>query len=296
MDELSIEAATASWIGTRSRQEDAVLAHVPPTREPGVIVLSDGMGGHSDGDIASRTIVTEVLADLFLAACRPDALRLHGADILRRAVEAANGRLLDHTRDGAGQEGMGGTLVSGIVQDGALRWVSVGDSPLYLLRGGQLERLNEDHSLAPQIDLMARQGAMTAEDAKLHPQRGILTSALTGGTVAKVDCPAEPISLRPGDLVLFASDGVAAIDEPQLAALLHRDRHRPAQHIADRLIGEVQACCGTDQDNVSVAVVTARARPKPALRAGRPRADLAASLRHQAERMWEGLRARGFGL
>lgn len=261
MSSLLIDAASASWIGTRSRQEDSVLTNIPQGDEPGLIVLSDGMGGHADGDIASRAIVTEVLADLFLAACRPDAMRVHGADILRHAAEAANIRLRDHTSAGVGQEGMGGTLVSGVIQDGSLRWLSVGDSPLYLMRGDALQRLNADHSLAPQIDLMVAQGEIDAESAKVHPQRGVLTSALTGGPIAKVDCPDEPMALHPGDIVVFASDGVDALGRTRISELLRDHRHRAASAIAERLIDAVERQGAQDQDNVSVVVVAVRPPP-----------------------------------
>ncbi len=259
MTELAFEAATATWIGARERQEDALLTHVGAGSEAGLIVLSDGMGGHSDGDIASRTIVSQVLADLFLASCRPEAMRRHGTEILRRALASANHGLRVRAEQGAGQDGMGGTLLAGVILDGRLRWISVGDSPLYILRGGVLRRLNADHSLAPQIELMVARGEIDAETARDHPQRAILTSALTGGDVAKIDCPEDPADLVPGDVLLFASDGIAVLDVAEIAAILRRARRHRAQTLARRLMAAVQARRTGDQDNVTLAVVTVRA-------------------------------------
>ena len=258
MNEHRIDAATGTWIGGRERQEDACIAHVLPREETGLIVLSDGMGGHCDGDIASRAIVTEVLSDLFLAASRPDVLRLHGPAILRRALEAANGRVRSHSGESDGS-GMGGTLISGVILDDTVRWISVGDSPLYLYRDGTLSRLNADHSFAPQIDMMLARGEIGPDEARDHPQRSILTSAITGGPISRVDCPDEPTKLRPGDVLLFASDGIATLDTSEIEALLRHREDAAPQQIVDGLIEAVEARSDHDQDNVSAVVVTVRA-------------------------------------
>lgn len=260
-----------------------------------MVVLSDGMGGHSDGDIASHMIVSEVLGDLFLAASRPDALRRHGAEILRRALVSANDGLRAGVSQGAGQEGMGGTLVCGLFLDATLRWLSVGDSPLYLLRDGRLTRLNADHSLAPHIDLLAEQGAIDFETARDHPQRGVLTSALTGGTLEKVDCPDDSLQLEAGDIVLFASDGIASLTADEIEATLHRHRNRPPQFIADRLIAAVADCDEPGQDNVAVSVVTARAPAPVSLFQRLPQMPSLGMVRHMAARASRLVRPKGVG-
>lgn len=269
---LATDTATAIWIGARERQEDAVIAHATPRGEADVVVLSDGMGGHDAGDVASQIIVAEVLGRMFCAAGHPGRLSEKGPETLLAAVDGANDSLRDHARIARPQDGMGGTVVSTLITGGALRWVSVGDSPLFLYRRGKLWRLNADHSLAPQIDLMAAQGELDADAARTHPDRGVLTSALTGNRIAKVDCPTEPLPLRDGDIVLVASDGIQALSDADLTRLLRRNRNCDARVIADRLMAAVQARRAEDQDNVSVAVTRisavaapAAARPHPGL-------------------------------
>jgi serine/threonine protein phosphatase PrpC len=119
---------------------------------------------------------------------------------------------------------MGGTVVATSLVDGGLQWVSVGDSLLYLLRDGMLKRLNDDHSMGPQIDLMARNGMIDAEAARTHPQRNCLTSALTGKDIPELDCKGQRLELEDGDIIVLASDGLQSVAEEDIASIL--DRHR----------------------------------------------------------------------
>ncbi|MDO6588393.1 SpoIIE family protein phosphatase [Salipiger sp. 1_MG-2023] len=259
MVELLCEAALAQDIGSRARQEDAAIAHFASGAPGGIAVLSDGMGGHDDGDLAGRIIAAEMFAELYLSAARKDVLRFDCKAIFGSALGSANRKLQHHIDQGHLSGDTGGTLLSVIVTDGTLRWISVGDSPLWLLRGGRLTRLNEVHSLAPQIDLMVAAGEIDADTALAGGGRNCLTSAVTGGDIARIDCPEEGLPLCAGDLLLLASDGVETLDETTLRGLLQRRRHAPAQQIADALIGAVRRRAGPDQDNSSVVVIRMRA-------------------------------------
>src|SRR5690606_39317458 len=106
--------------------------------------------------------------------------RRHARRSLLSAAETANRRLADHAAGHAATGGMGSTLVAMALTRDRLHWLSVGDSPLWLWRGGRLRRLNEVHSLAPQLDFLARTGRMEAEAARRHPDRDVLTSCLSG--------------------------------------------------------------------------------------------------------------------
>jgi hypothetical protein len=158
------DVATAQSQGRRDRQEDAVAVSCPQGAEFGFAVVSDGMGGHAAGDLASRIIVAEVFAELTLrgraAHADPDDLSELAAGLGRDGEFQPSGPDRGLSRPGSG---MGGTVVATSLVDGGLQWVSVGDSLLYLLRDGMLKRLNDDHSMGPQIDLMARNGMIDAE-------------------------------------------------------------------------------------------------------------------------------------
>lgn len=260
MAEPIADVATAVALGRRGRQEDAVVADFADGAESGFAVLSDGMGGHDDGDLASRIIVAEVFGALSLSNRDCDPMVNDIPERLREAVALANLGLRNEIEAGAGRTGMGGTVVATLVKEDRLHWISVGDSTLYLYRGGRLHQLNEVHTLASQIDLMVEKGMMDAEAGWHHPQRDYLTSAVVGSEISLVDCPRDPIRLRRGDIVLMASDGLHALGDWKKQAILRKHRHKPAQRIARALIEAVADVTDPEQDNVSVAVI------KPALR------------------------------
>ena len=255
MNEAVADVATAIARGRRQRQEDAVIADFAEGADSGFAVLSDGMGGHDDGDLASRIIVSEVFGTFSVSS----RSRTSGHDDigarLRNAVLTANQSLRDQVDAGFGQEGMGGTVVTAVVQNDNLRWISIGDSGLYLFRSNILSRLNEIHSMAPQIDLMVRNGMMNEETARNHPDRSCLTSALVGAEIQRIDCPADPFKLEFGDIVLMASDGLEVLSEDQLHSILCANQSRSSQQIAHALMDAVALTDAPEQDNVSIVVI-----------------------------------------
>jgi serine/threonine protein phosphatase PrpC len=242
----------------------------PQGAEFGFAVVSDGMGGHAAGDLASRIIVAEVFAELTLrgraALAAPEDL----AELLKASVQTANASLQAQIEAFPEQSGMGGTVVATSLVDGGLQWVSVGDSLLYLLRDGMLKRLNDDHSMGPQIDLMAKNGMIDAEAARTHPQRNCLTSALTGKDIPELDCPPRKrLELEDGDIIVLASDGLQSLAEEDIASILDSLSEMESREIATALIRAVAAEGVSDQDNTSVAVIRVyQPEPEPEVAAG----------------------------
>ena len=128
--------------------------------------------------------------------------------------------------------------------------MSIGDSPLYLMRGGKLRQLNEDHSMAPQIDFMVKSGLLDPEVAKNHPDRNCLTSVILGDRVAKSDCPSDPFGLEIGDIVVVSSDGLQYLEESVIQKILHKYRRRKSAEIAGHLLEAIETLGDVDQDNV----------------------------------------------
>lgn len=252
---LTYDVATAQSLGGRERQEDALAVSCPQGAEFAFAILSDGMGGHAAGDLASRIIVAEIFAELTLRGRGPleDAPELSA--LLADSVETANDSLRAQIDTFPDQNGMGGTVIAAALVDGGLQWVSVGDSVLYLLRDGAITRLNADHSMAPEIDLMVERGMMDAETARTHPHRNCLTSALTGQEIPEVDCPLRRMSLRAGDILLVASDGLQTLSDERIRELATSGRATDSREIAARLIAAVADDARPDQDNTSVVVI-----------------------------------------
>ena len=294
---LDFDVASALAMGARSRQEDALAVAFPEGLNRGFAILSDGMGGHAAGDLASRTIVTEMFAGLTMGdpGTAPDAAAGLGAGetsggaeaeaipaLLRATLARANARLGDCVQDRPDRRGMGGTVIAAVATGDRLHWISVGDSALYLFRDETLRRLNQDHSMAPQIDLMLARGMLSRDEASRHPQRNCLTSALMGTAIAEIDCPERPLDLRPGDTVILASDGLQFLPDPIIEALLLRARADASRDVARDLIGALATMDDPEQDNAAIVVIrvlAARPVARPAARTGAIRATSAAVLK-----------------
>ena len=135
---LHYDVATALTKGRRDYQEDALATDFPHGGELGFAVLSDGMGGHAAGDVASKIVVTEVFSELKFQSGDVDTLKSGMVEILKDAAMAANDCMRAHTRSHPDTTGMGATLVAPVILRDRLYWISVGDSPLFLMRDGTL--------------------------------------------------------------------------------------------------------------------------------------------------------------
>jgi serine/threonine protein phosphatase PrpC len=123
-----------------------------------------------------------------------------------------------------------------------VRWISVGDSPFYLVEAGKLVRLNADHSMAPQIDALVARGMLSAEDAENHPGRHTLREAVMGEPLTLVDRGSRRLGLDAR--LLVCSDGVQSLTNEQLRA--------QASLSVDRIIAAVLAVAKGHQDNITV--------------------------------------------
>lgn len=255
LDKIHYDVASAISLGQREFQEDAIIADFPLGSELGFAVLADGMGGHAAGDIASKIVVTEVFSELKLQSGDPMQMERHISRVLLDAAQNANECVRAHSSSFPGTKGMGATLVAPVLMGDRLYWVSVGDSPLFLYRDGKLVQLNEDHSMAPQIDYLVRSGVMEPAAAMNHPDRNCLTSVLIGQHIPQIDCPKEPVSLVDGDILIVASDGLQFLDDDEIAELLADQVHGTSAEITSVLLRCLEELADPDQDNVSFCVI-----------------------------------------
>jgi protein phosphatase len=258
---LKFHHASRASQGARPYQEDAsavwpgpgalvpsVKAH-PPEGTSIVAVLADGMGGHAGGELASTTICGMFLAH-FLGSEGDGRARL------APSLAAANTAIGAKVAANPSLSGMGATLVGVTIGEEGLSWVSVGDSPMYLYRSGELVQLNEDHSLAPVIDRLAAQGKISFEEARLDPRRHYLRSAVTGEEIELIDAPKRPLKIEPGDVVLIASDGIHTLEPDEIGQLVSVHVTDGPGAIANALVSAVDAMGEPHQDNTTVVVIT----------------------------------------
>ncbi len=257
--EFQYDAASVLSLGQREHQEDALAMDFPIGTPFGFTVLADGMGGHAAGDVASKIVVTEVFSELMFQSSDVDAMAADIGEVLRNAALAANDCVRAHAESNPETDGMGSTLLAPVLVNDKLFWISIGDSPLLLFRGGKLSQLNEDHSMAPQIDLMVAAGAITEDAAANHPDRNCLTSVLFGDEIEAIDCREEPFMLEDGDILIAASDGLQFLDEHEIVMTLRQSLAKPATEIAKSLLDQLKALDDPAQDNVSFTVIKAEA-------------------------------------
>lgn len=260
-ERLRCDAATAVWQGRRALQEDLLIARFARDQEFGFAVLADGMGGHAAGEVASAMIVAAVAALIEDRAARPGWSGTTVPPTLREAARAANDDLRARADQSPDMAGMGATLLAPVVFRRRLFWVSVGDSPLFLFRNGRLKRLNEDHSMVPQLDFLMRSGVIPASEGFGHPDRYCLTSVLCGQPIARMDCPDLPIFLEEGDVLIAASDGLLVLTEVEIETLLAATLRLDGDGIAKALMAAVEAAADPEQDNVSICVIRIDAAP-----------------------------------
>src|SRR6185369_3080690 len=146
---------------------------------------------------------------------------------LAAALDAANQAVGEGVRRDPELESMGATLVGVLVKDGMLQWISVGDSPLYLVSGAGIERVNADHSMAPQLDSLVARGAISARDAAVHPARHTLREAVMGQPLTLIDQGRR--ALPAGARLLICSDGIQTLADTDIATW--------AAGSAERLVG-----------------------------------------------------------
>jgi protein phosphatase len=183
---LQIRFASHQSRGERQYQHDSAGAlHGRPSGAAdgaAVFALADGVGSDTLGGVASRLAVDTVLTR-YPAATGSTAMRL------RQCLDHANAAIAAVVAAGAERRGAGCTLVCAAISTDGLEWISVGDSPLWLYRDGQLRRLNADHSMAPVFATMVAEGMMTRAEARSDAKRHVLRSALTGEAIRLIDTP-----------------------------------------------------------------------------------------------------------
>ena len=254
------EHAVAATRGARDYQEDTAafwpeggeavsLSSDGPTYDQGgFAVLADGMGGHAGGAVASRMVCENFLS---VAAEHSGSV----SERLISALRAANDAIATKVTENPLLAGMGSTLVGAAFGPNGIEWVSVGDSPLFLFRRGEVAVLNEDHSLAPELDRLVSEGRLTELEARRDPRRHMLRSAVTGEEIDLIDISRQPLTLEDGDFIILASDGIATLEPSELARVIQGYAADGAAAVANAIIRAIEALREPYQDNATVLVV-----------------------------------------
>jgi protein phosphatase len=214
----------------------------------GVFLVADGMGGHVGGEQASQTVIEVVSTAL------SDFLNQHPGSgfaldrIIRSAILTANQELVALAERQPELDGMGATVVVGVVHDDELRLCHVGDSRAYLLREGSIDQLTLDDTL---VQGLVSAGVLTVGEAELHPMRHVLMHSIGTRRLEK-HLHVTTMKLRPGDRLLFTSDGIT--DAVARDVLLKTLDAEPDPQQAANQLADLALRCGS-RDNVTCIVV-----------------------------------------
>jgi serine/threonine protein phosphatase PrpC len=247
---LTVHAAMVSDVGrAREHQEDTAAFFTPPdatvlAQRGYLLVVADGMGGHNAGEIASQAAVGE-LERVYYRGSGDDL-----ASGLNQAVHAANQAVYKLAQADARHQGMGTTVAAAVVHARDLWVANVGDSRIYLVRGGQITQITHDHSW---VEEQVRAGVLTPEQARIHPQRNIITRAI--GTSATVEADYFTSTLQEGDILVLCSDGLTGhLADPEILEIVGQSAPDQA---ARRLIDLANERGGLD----NLTVIVARLEP-----------------------------------
>jgi PPM family protein phosphatase len=200
------------------------------------------MGGHAAGEVASRLAVEVVARVYYDHAGEPQPA-------LSEALVAANHAIYAAARRDASLHGMGTTCTALALRQGAAFLAHVGDSRLYLVRGGEIYQLSEDHSAVAE---MLRRGLLSAQEAREHAERNVILRAL--GTHAEVNVTTweQGFPVRAGDCFLLCSDGLSDLVADE--EIRHAVESAEAAQSCARLIALARERGG--HDNITVALLS----------------------------------------
>ena len=216
----------------RGHNEDSYLVRNP------LFGVCDGMGGHAAGEVASAIAVRSI------GEHAPE----HADDpLLGAAIEAANEAVIEGARTGKGKPGMGCTATFCLIEQTKMAVAHVGDSRIYLLRAGTLVRITHDHSY---VEELVDAGEITADEARLHPSRSIITRAL--GSDPDMYADHFTLEVERGDRIIVCSDGLSSMIPDSAIESLAVSSATPSEAV-DSLVTAALDAGG--HDNVTVIVV-----------------------------------------
>ncbi len=194
----------ATDIGTmRNNNQDAFLNTVL-SQNAVLSVVCDGMGGANAGNIASELAVNSI-TDYIKRSFSPDIKSATAKNLLISAIETANAEIFEQASKNSELSGMGTTAVVVLIVGNVIYLAHVGDSRAYLITENEVAQLTRDHSI---VQTLIEKGHLTAEEARFHPKRNVITRAI--GTQPVVEIDFNEIEVSNG-VVILCTDGVSNV-------------------------------------------------------------------------------------
>ena len=239
---------------TRGHNEDSYLCN----DEERLFLVADGMGGHASGETASQLAVSSV--ENFVIRSRLDDIEwpikynqnlTSEQNRLLAAVTLANTHILERAKQDDSMKGMGTTLNGVTIEEDYLAIINVGDSRLYRVRNEEIEQISQDHSFVGEQE---RKGLLTKEEARQHPKRHILTSAL-GVSKQQTKIDVSRTEIIENDLYLICTDGLySMLEDDEILTIVKSVVDKSLYKIGLSLVLKANLAGGLD--NITVVLLS----------------------------------------
>lgn len=196
---MQIEYAKVSALGDRKDNQDR--AAVVVSDDAALMLVFDGMGGHSDGARAAETGL-KVVQELFMAAKQPI---FDPQGFLYMALSRAHDEVVRLGHDVAVDFRPRATCAVCLIQEGGSYWAHIGDSRIYQVRNGAVLARSRDHS---HVEVLIQEGAISEEEAQDHPMRNFVECCIGGDAPVPDMSITDKKPLQHGDVLLACSDGL----------------------------------------------------------------------------------------
>jgi serine/threonine protein phosphatase PrpC len=217
------------------------------TRKSLLMMVADGMGGHARGEVAAEATL-QTLATIFQRDAKP--MLADPAAFLEQSIQAAHRDLHRYRAENRLPEAPRTTVVACVVQEGIATWAHVGDSRLYLVRGGRILHRTLDHS---RVHHLVASGLIRPEDVKSHPERNRIHNCVGAFVAPRVEI-ARKVALHPGDTVLLCSDGLwGALSDQDIVEAFGR---LTVMRAVPELMGKALGDSGPEPDNCTAIAMS----------------------------------------
>ncbi|MDF2541787.1 MAG: hypothetical protein K0S47_1505 [Herbinix sp.] len=238
-----MKAFSITDIGERRRiNQDYVFCEENPIGNlPNLFIVADGMGGHNAGDYASRFCV-----EFFTQKIRESTLT-SPVGMIDTVIKETNDNLRIKAQEQIELEGMGTTFVVATIFEKEMYVANIGDSRLYVI-GKEIKQITEDHSL---VEAMIKTGEINRNDARVHPNKNIITRALGANTEVKPDF--FEVYLEEDDIVLMCSDGLTNMLEDETIESIVKENSDDLKAAAETLVKCANHNGG--KDNIAIIII-----------------------------------------
>ena len=229
-------------IGRRRKlnQDYVFTSEIPVGQLDNLFIVADGMGGHNAGDYASKYTVEIIVEEI--EKSRDTSV----VSVMEKAIQSANRHIREKSLENEGFSGMGTTVVAATLKDDGLCVANVGDSRLYVINE-EIRQITVDHSL---VEEMVRMGGIKREQARMHPDKNIITRAI--GAEDELEIDFFQVKVEKGDFILMCSDGLTnMIEDEEIRMILQGQRDIVEK--AEALVATANNNGG--RDNIAVILI-----------------------------------------